>query len=158
MPSKILVGNNEISDVLQIANSFNDFFTNIGKNLADNITETGPSPMTFMSGFQQVNSFFLNYISASEISLEISNLKKFKSCGPFSVPIKILKLIKEYVSVPLEKYLIVQFLLALYLINSKLLVLFLSINVDHNSFLITIDLFHCFLSLVDFLRDLYVGS
>lgn len=26
----------------------------------------------------------------------------FKSCGPFSVPIKILKLIKEYVSVPLE--------------------------------------------------------
>ena len=37
IPSKILVGNNPISDVSQIANSFNVFFTNIGKNLSDNV-------------------------------------------------------------------------------------------------------------------------
>ena len=102
IPSKILVGNNPISDVSQIANSFNVFFTNIGKNLSDNVMETATSPMTFMSGCQQVNSFFFNYISASEISAEISNLKTSKSCGPFSVPIKILKLIRDHVSVPLE--------------------------------------------------------
>ena len=64
--------------------------------------ETETSPMTFMSGCQQVNSFFFNYISASQISAEISNLKTSKSCGPFSVPIKILKLIRDHVSVPLK--------------------------------------------------------
>ena len=47
--------------------------------------ETETSPMTFMSGCQQVNSFFFNYISASEISAEISYLKA--SEGPFTLAI-----------------------------------------------------------------------
>ena len=55
------------------------FFTNISKNLSGNVMETETSPMTFMSGCQQVNSFFFNYINASEISAEISNLKSFTS-------------------------------------------------------------------------------
>ena len=94
-------GNNVITDASQIADSFNVLFTNIGKSLAEYI-KPEISPMSFMPGYQQTNSFFFKYINASEISIEISNLKSFKSCGPLSVPIKILKLIKEYVSVPLE--------------------------------------------------------
>ena len=59
IPSKILTDNSEITDVPQIANSFNIFFTNIANNLANNIIGTDISPMSFMSEYHQVNSFFL---------------------------------------------------------------------------------------------------
>ena len=66
------------------------------------VAETQISLMSFMSGYQKHNSFCLKNITASEISIEIKRLNTSKSCGPFSVPIKILKKISEHISVPLE--------------------------------------------------------
>ena len=45
--------------------------------------------------------FFLNSISVNEIAEKINNLNTSKSSGPFIVPVKILKLIKEHISIPL---------------------------------------------------------
>ena len=101
IPSKVVVDNNAITDTYSIANSFNAFFTNIGNNLANNIPATSASPLSFMPASRQSNSFFLNSISVNEIAEEISNLNTSKSSGPFSVPVKILKLIKEHISIPL---------------------------------------------------------
>ena len=102
IPSKILVDNNVITDVYLIANSFNAFFINIGNNLANSSPATYASPLSFMPESRQFNTFFLNSITANEIAEEISYLKTSKSSGPFSVPVKVLKLIKKHISIPLE--------------------------------------------------------
>ena len=48
------------------------------------------------------SSMYLFPVESSEIEDEISNLKISKACGPFSVPVKLLKLIKNIISQPLE--------------------------------------------------------
>jgi hypothetical protein len=52
-----------------------------------------------MPASRQSNSVFLNSISVNEIAEEIGNLNTSKSSGPFSVQVKILKLIKEHVHI-----------------------------------------------------------
>jgi hypothetical protein len=101
MPSKILRDSNEITDSKAIANAFNDFFTNIGHNLAQSIPDTAKPVMSFMP-VQQSNSFFLNATSPKEIENEINMLKLSKSTGPNSIPISILKLLATVISKPLE--------------------------------------------------------
>ena len=48
------------------------------------------------------NSFYFFPLTCSEIETEISKLKTGKSVGPFSIPIDILKMLKAYISKPLE--------------------------------------------------------
>ena len=48
------------------------------------------------------NSFYFFPVTCSEIETEISKLKTGKSVGPFSIPIDILKMLKAYISKPLE--------------------------------------------------------
>ena len=100
-PSKILEGENVLTDSKYIANAFNHFFTNIGNNLATSIPSVEATPMDFMSN-QQLNSIFLNPITSEEIILEINKLNSSKAVGPFSIPINILKLTKDIISKPLE--------------------------------------------------------
>ena len=49
---------------------------------------------------QQADSFYLTPVTRNEI--EIENLNPSKATGPFSIPTKLLKLLKEYLSKPLE--------------------------------------------------------
>ena len=48
------------------------------------------------------NSLYIFPLTCSEIETEISRLKTGKSVGPFSIPVDILKMLKAYVSKPLE--------------------------------------------------------
>lgn len=48
------------------------------------------------------NNFYFFPVTCSEIETEISKLKTGKSVGPFSIPIDILKMLKAYISKPLE--------------------------------------------------------
>ena len=48
------------------------------------------------------NSLYIFPVTCSEIETDISRLKTSKSVGPFSIPIDILKMLKAYVSKPLE--------------------------------------------------------
>jgi hypothetical protein len=61
-PSKILEGENVLTDSKSIANAFNNFFANIGNNLATSIPSVEATPMDSMSN-QQLNSIFLNPIT-----------------------------------------------------------------------------------------------
>jgi hypothetical protein len=47
------------------------------------------------------NSFALFPVTPHEITDEINNLDPSKSVGPFSVPIKLLKIIKHFLAGPL---------------------------------------------------------
>ena len=102
MPSKLIVNNFEITEVTRIANEFNTYFANIGNKLANEIPSAHVSPSSYLPPFPQTVSFFLFPTCSSEIEEEISNLNVNKASGPFSIPIKILKLLKELISKPLE--------------------------------------------------------
>ena len=101
LPSKILRNNKELTDCKSIANAFTDFFANIGHSLALKIPSVNTSSMTFMPP-KQDNSIYVDPTSSKEIEKEIDKLASIKATGPYSIPTKILKLIKYLISKPLE--------------------------------------------------------
>ena len=93
--------NNEIlSNPLDIANGFNDFFAGIGPNLAEAIQ---PSSRSFRSYMDQCDSIF-KFSSISQVALFdfIKKLKPKTSAGVDCVSNKLLKQIAPFVIAPLH--------------------------------------------------------
>ena len=65
------------------------------------VTPANVSPMTFMPPSQE-DSICLSPTTKLEIEEEINHLNSTKATGPFSIPTKILKLIKCIILTPLE--------------------------------------------------------
>ena len=85
LPSKIFYKNEEKSTSSDIANSFNDFFSNIGKNVEEKI----PKSETAFSAYLKESSdksIFLRACNNDEILSIISDLYFSKASGPNSVP------------------------------------------------------------------------
>ena len=99
--SKISHNNQTITDLKAIATAFNKHFSNIGEKFAGNMPDAGIDTLDFM-GLEQPNSFYLSPVTTIEIEEEISNLNSSKAVGPFSIPVYLLKLLKTYLSIPLE--------------------------------------------------------
>ena len=91
----------EITDPDLIANDFNVYFANIGTGLADEIPKLDKSPFDYLTS-RLSESFYIFPVSSYEIEEEITRLHCNKSCGPFSISISILKLLKFVISKPLE--------------------------------------------------------
>ena len=91
----------EIKNVKEIANEFNNYFSNIGKNLASAIPTINLSFEHYLDS-PQASSFYLFPTSAMEIENIISTLKPSKASGPFSIPTSLLKNLKMVISYPLE--------------------------------------------------------
>ena len=92
--------NDEIlSNPLDIANGFNDFFAGIGPKLAEAIK---PSTRSFKTYMEQCDSIF-KFSSVSQVSLLnfITNLKPKTSAGVDCVSNKLLKRIAPFVIAPL---------------------------------------------------------
>ena len=100
-PIKIIKHNIELVDGKSIADAFNDFFANIGSKLANSISPASKSPLSSLPP-QKPNSFYLLPVTSNEIEQVISILDIRKACGPFSIPTKLLKLLKCFLSKPLE--------------------------------------------------------
>lgn len=98
---KIKENNKEITDPKLIANAFNKYFTSVGSTLADKIPSVQKSPLDYLK-FPVCDSFCIFPVTASEIETEISNLKLGKASGPYSIPVNILKILKNVISKPLE--------------------------------------------------------
>lgn len=101
IPSKIVSNDIELTDTKFIANAFNEYFIQVGSDLAQSIPCVGRSPGSYLPA-SLPNSFYLTPVTSLEIECEILKLNDKKSTGPFSVPTNILKLIKTFVSRPLE--------------------------------------------------------
>ena len=101
IPTKISHNNSETTDPKTIANVFNEYFANIGRELACSIPDTETTPNQFLKP-QPHNSFYLFPTSTTEIEAEIDKLNESKATGPFSIPTRIFKLIKSVISKPLE--------------------------------------------------------
>ena len=86
-----------------MANTFNDFFTNIGPQLDKEI------PLSKRAGGCKIhlicrilNSFLASTTNPQEVSDIINTLDDSKSSGPCSVPIKMLEVARHILSIPLN--------------------------------------------------------
>ena len=78
--SKIVLENCEITDPKAIANAFNNYFANIGANLASSIPSASKTGNEFMPP-PICDSLFLCKVTADEIQLEIAKLQPVKLWG-----------------------------------------------------------------------------
>ena len=89
---------NEISDPKLIANKFNDYFVNIGPNLAKNIKDNaGISYEDYLTN-KCSQSMFLTPVTEMELQTVIKNMCSNKSPGYDEINNKILKLSAKEIS------------------------------------------------------------
>ena len=79
-----------IEDPQEIANKFNEFFANVGPNLAKTIPTTTKQPVDFMKG-NFLDSMYLSPTNEYEVSDIISKLKNTNSRGFDDIPVKLIK-------------------------------------------------------------------
>ena len=97
VPHSIEFNNKTITDPTAMSNVFNNYFTSIAKKTNSNI-EFSPEHYKEYLSYSNTNTFFLTPTDKNEISLIISSLYSHKSSGPNSIPVKILKLLKNDIS------------------------------------------------------------
>ena len=88
----------KITNDKDIAENFNTFFANIGKNLADKISSPSSDFKPPLSKFTNPNSLFINPTSADEIELITSKLKNSNSSGADDISNNLLKQIIPTIS------------------------------------------------------------
>ena len=121
LPNKIIKDDSIFTKVNDIANAFNDYFSNIGNNLANSLPHTSLSPLSYLdSQYTDTGSFYLLPVTSHEIEKEIYNHNLAKPSGPFSIPTKLLKLLKCYLSKPLEILFNISFSSGIVLDNFKI--------------------------------------
>ena len=84
-----------------MANTFNDFFTNIGPILDSGIpVSLRPDGSNIYLPPRITHSFLSSPTNPQEISDLINSLDDTKSCGPCPAPTKMLKLVSKEISIP----------------------------------------------------------
>ena len=94
LPSKIRDGTNFITDQKSMAQKFNEFYVNIGNMVEEKIPKTNSKFSDFLNN-PVPNSIFLSPLDDQEISDMFSKINTSKSCGPNSIPSKLLKVHAE---------------------------------------------------------------
>ena len=80
-----------------MADVFNNFFVSVSTQVSSKIPRTKKSPLDHLKN-RNMNSFLISPVTHSEIEDIITSLKNGKSTGPFSIPVKLLKLVKSDIS------------------------------------------------------------
>ena len=97
MPHSIAFNNRTIPDPAVLSNVFNNYFTSIANKTNSNI-KVSPKHYTEYLSYTNTNIFFLTPTDKKEISFITSSLDSHKSSGQNSIPVKILKLLKNNIS------------------------------------------------------------
>ena len=93
--------NIELVEGKSIADAFYDFFAYTGSKLANSIPPATKSSLSYLPP-QEPNGFYLPPVTCNEIEDIISTLNLKNACGPFSIPTKLLEVLKCFLSKPLE--------------------------------------------------------
>lgn len=91
-----------IQDPKDIADSFNDFFTNIGPNLAEQIRETNKSPADYLKNREEKNFQFEPISEIGTEKLISSVFSKSKAPGIDEIDGKIIKENKDILALPIS--------------------------------------------------------
>lgn len=95
--------NIEIKENREKANLMNNFFINIGKEMADSIKNKHANNPTLASEEIIINeSFFLAPVTKNEIITSISKLKNKSASGPDGISVNIIKSVHIYILTPLQ--------------------------------------------------------
>ena len=98
--SQLIQDGKEIDDPKKMANIFNKFFVNVSQKVTSGISRTRKCPLDYR---KQRNDrlLFLPNATSEETEALINSLQEGKPVGPYSVPIKLLKMISQSISLPL---------------------------------------------------------
>jgi len=88
--NKIIHNNQHITDNKDIADTINNFYTNVGSSVEAKIPQPKKSFREYL-GNSNHRPISLNECSLDEVDKLINNISISKACGPFSIPTKILK-------------------------------------------------------------------
>ena len=81
LPEKLNIQNNTITDIRDIADAFNDYFSNLGQNLANKIIQHKANAYKTYITSKNSSSLFFHPTSPFEVMQQIASLKNKKSCG-----------------------------------------------------------------------------
>jgi len=100
-PKYFLINGSKVSDDKSIANEFNKFFTEIGPKLADGID--APENKSFSDYLKNPsqNKFSFTQVTAQDVAKAIDSLKPKTSCANDKISNKLLKAMRNELSVPL---------------------------------------------------------
>ena len=118
-PSSLNVNNKINTNPADIANCFNDYFSNIGSKLADKIFPSKYDHLHYLKSSNPV-SLFIKPTSKTEILNLIYSLNNSKSSGPFSIPTDIFKMTGNIMASPLTEIINLSFSTGIYPNNLKI--------------------------------------
>ena len=95
--SQLVVDDKTHTNLQDTAHIFNKFFVNVSSQVCPEIPRTKKSPLDYLK-IRNVNSIFFKPIVSVEIQDIISGLDNSKSSGPYSVPVKLLKVLNPQIS------------------------------------------------------------
>ena len=121
-PNIVKVKGKDITNPIEIANAFNNFFINIGPNLSKTILDSSKPFKNFLKD-SSLNSFLLKATSEDEVHKLISQLNKAKALGPLSI----LVIYHSYISLLKAMLIFCQLHLAVSLIGCLSKVFFLNL-------------------------------
>ena len=99
--NRLRIDNRIINDPVQIANGLNDFFTNIGTELASKFQNTNENEFRKFMGENSIHSMYLHKTNPNEISKILGNLNNRKSSGSDELSARFLQLCAPHVAEPL---------------------------------------------------------
>ena len=100
VPRTLSHGENTTTNPCEIANVFNNYFASVAETAKQNINYSHKHFSEYLK-HQCNNSIFIQPTDSEEIANIISSLNINKACGPFSIPNKILILLKQDISMQL---------------------------------------------------------
>lgn len=96
---EIKIDDKVITDKKEIANCFNKYFTEVGKNLANNIKR--PIRSSIKKDYQEHSMYFFE-TDSTEVSNTIQELKLHKAPGLDSIAVNVLKITSHIISKPIS--------------------------------------------------------
>ena len=100
LPSDFIVNNRNISNPVEIADRFCEYFTNIGPNLFNSIDISSRCFNSYLTG-NMVDSLYFNLVTDIEIKEIINNLRSGISPGYDKIPMWLVKDSNEFIIRPL---------------------------------------------------------
>ena len=97
VPRTLSHGENTTTNPCEIANVFNNYFASVAETAKQNINYSHKHFSEYLK-HQCNNSIFIQPTDREETANIISSLNINKTCGPFSIPNKILILLKHDIS------------------------------------------------------------
>ena len=100
LPSSYIINNKMCSDPTEIAESFNNFFTVVGKNICDKIPMTERSFSTYLTN-SVPHSFFMTPVNENDLIKVASTFKPKLSSGFDNISMKLVKHSINHIATPL---------------------------------------------------------